>query len=508
MALNRRTFLRSLGLSGLTLGMGIPAAVSSPVASEVAPDLSVIKITGTVRSQGKRIAGVAVTDGISVVVTDTKGNYTLLSNSTAEFVYLSIPRGYEFDHEKGVIKFYQPIVAKNGTFRADFELTKLTGDDRKHTFIVWADPQIQNPTDATQLKTVSAPDTKALVASLGNDALVHGVGCGDLVWDKFDLFPDYKEAVAHVGIPFFQVIGNHDMDIDSRTDEYSTQTFKTHFGPTYYSFNRGEIHYVVLDDVFFLGTSKKYIGYISERQFAWLEQDLAQVKPGSTVVVYVHIPVNTGVKRRNPLEDEPIGGVVANRKELYRMLKPYQAHIMSGHTHFNEKVFEGDSIIEHVHGTVCGAWWTGPICFDGTPNGYGVYEVNGSEIQWYHKPVGHSRDYQFRVYPLGTDKQKPEYFSVNVWNWDPAWKVEWFENGESKGEMFRDVAFDPLSIELHLGLTKPATRGWVEPMLTDHMFFAKPSAPNSKITIQVTDRFRNVYKQDVELSTLTLMTTS
>ena len=78
-------------------------------------------------------------------------------------------------------------------------------------------------------------------------------------------------AFGQVGIPFFQVIGNHDMNLDSRTDDYSARTFSDLFGPTYYSFNRGEVHYVVLDDVFFLGTSKKYIGYISEKQFAWLE---------------------------------------------------------------------------------------------------------------------------------------------------------------------------------------------------------------------------------------------
>src|SRR5690606_37233569 len=180
-------------------------------------------------------------------------------------------------------------------------------------------------------------------------------------------------------------------------------------------------------------------GYIAEQQFTWLEHDLVQVKPGSTVVVSVHIPLNTRVKRRNPHEVEPIGGVVSNRRELYRLLKPYQSHIMSAHTHFNEKVFEGDNVIEHVHGTVCGAWWTGPICYDGTPNGYGVYEVDGSEIKWYHKAVGYDRNHQFRVYPLGSDKQKPEYFSVNVWNWDPAWKVAWFENGEPRGEMFRDI---------------------------------------------------------------------
>lgn len=500
MTLNRRTFIRNLALTGVGLGVSFNFTNANPL--RFFRDLSVVKLTGSVKSEGKGIAGVSVTDGVNVVTTDSKGNYTLNSNASAEFVYISVPRGYAFNHEKGITRFYQKIVPAKGAFKADFNLTKLTVNDSKHNFVVWADPQIQNADDAALLKSQSAPDTQKLVAGYGAEALFHGIGCGDLVWDKFELFPDYKEAVGQTGIPFFQVIGNHDMDLDARSDDYSSKTFKKHFGPSYYSYNRGEVHYIVLDDVFFLGTSKKYIGYIEEQQFAWLEQDLAHVKPGSTVVVAVHIPVNTGAKRREQLAEEPIGGVVANRKELYRILKPYNVHIMSGHTHFNEKVFEGDNIIEHVHGTVCGAWWTGPICYDGTPNGYGVYEVNGSDITWYHKAVGLEKDYQFRIYPVGAVKEKPEFFSVNVWNWDPQWKVEWFEDGRPMGELSREIAFDPWSIALHLGNQKPTRRAWVEPQLTDHMFFARPSTEAKMITVQVTDRFKNVYKKEASLEAL------
>jgi hypothetical protein len=63
---------------------------------------------------------------------------------------------------------------------------------------------------------------------------------------------------------------------------------------------------------------------------------------------------------------------------------------MSGHAHVNEKWEEGN-IIEHNHGAVCGAWWTGPVCSEGTPAGYAVYEVNGSEISWYYKSTGKPR---------------------------------------------------------------------------------------------------------------------
>lgn len=500
MSQKRRTFLKSLGLAGVgyTLSPGLLQA--NPKTPAKGKDLSVITLSGKVRANGRGIAGVAVTDGYNVVLTDTSGRYEFLSNATAEFVYISIPRGYEFNNEKSITRFYERIKPSRGRFKADFELDKLTQDDTRHNFVVWADPQIISKEDGEQLKKESAPDLKKLVSSYPQNTLFHGIGCGDLVWDKFELFDDYQEALAIAGIPFFQVIGNHDMNLEARTDEGSAEKFKELFGPTYYSFNRGEVHYVVLDDVFFIGTAKKYIGYITERQLAWLEQDLANVKPGSTVVVNVHIPVYTNQHVRNKDKEEPIGGVVSNRRELYRILEPYKAHIMSGHTHFNEKVFEGDNIVEHVHGTVCGAWWTGPICYDGTPSGYGVYEVNGSEVQWYYKSTGLPKEHQLRVYPAGTVTDSPEHIAANVWNWDPTWKVEWLEDGKSMGEMQRRTTLDPLSVELHLGAAKPSRHKWVEPQLTDHIFLAKPSAEATKVTVVVTDRFGKVYKEDLKLS--------
>lgn len=488
------------GLAGFTLD--VQALQAAPKVPAKGKDISTVSLNGKVRAQGKGVPGVAITDGMNVTLTDAKGNYELDSNATAEYVYISIPSGYAFNNDKGIAQFFKRITSARGRFKADFALEKLTQDDTRHNFILWADPQTISEADAKQFKEISAPDTRNLIESYGQGALFHGIGCGDLVWDHFELFDDYKEAVATTGIPFFQVIGNHDMDLDARTDDFSAQTFKKLFGPTYYSFNRGEIHYVVLDDVFFIGTAKKYIGYLTEPQLAWLEQDLANVKPGTTVVVSLHIPAYTNQHVRNGDKEESLGGVVANRRELYRLLKPYKAHIMSGHTHFNEKILTSENITEHVHGTVCGAWWTGPICFDGTPSGYGVYEVNGGDIQWFYKSVGYGKEHQLRIYSVGAVKEKPEHLAVNVWNWDPAWTVEWFEDGKSMGRMQQETAFDPLSVELHLGAAKPAKHKWVEPQLTDHMFFAKVSGTAQRVTVQATDRFKNIFREEVDLKEL------
>ena len=490
----RRKFLQSLGLVGLgtALPLSTVEAQNKAKAADQPFNLNPITIKGKVHQNGKGLAGVPVTDGYNIVLTDKAGKYTLNTNATAEFVYLTIPRGYDIPHQNGIAKFFKPIAPSTANQTADFALQKLDRDDTNHNFVVWADPQMINKKDTEQLLTESAPDLKNLVAQYPADTLFHAIGCGDLVWDKFELYDDYKKAVDIAGIPFFQVIGNHDMDIKSRSDDQSSDTFKNLFGPTYYSFNRGEIHYVVLDNVFFIGVAKRYIGYLTEKQLQWLEQDLRQVKPGTTVVVALHIPVDSGNKRRNKLTEESLGGVVSNRAELYRILKPYQAHIMSGHTHICEKVIT-ENAIEHTHGAVCGAWWTGPICTDGTPNGYGVYEVKGSDIKWYYKSTGKDRNHQFRIYPKGSVADRPDEIVVNVWNWDPEWKVTWFENGKSQGSMKQDIGFDPLAVQLHAGDQLPAKHKFVDPTLTDHLFYAKPSAGTKEIKIEVTDRFGQVY---------------
>lgn len=491
--MERRSFLKNFTLAGAFAS--IPG-IKSFAADDKQADIT---IRGMVHSKGKGIANVAITDGKHIVVTDKKGNYELPFSETTEFVYISLPSGYEIPNTNGIAQFHQTISKENpDKSRYDFELTQLHTDDRQHCFVVWADTQMISKKDAEQLKTESAPDLKALVASYPAGTLFHGIGCGDLVWDKFDLFEDYKEAVSLSGVPFYNVIGNHDMDINSRTDDYSAETFKKQFGPTYYSFNRGEIHYVVLDDVFFIGTDKKYIGYITENQLNWLEKDLALVKPGSTVVVSVHIPTNTGAARRTKKPEE-FGGTVSNRKQLYKLLAPYKVHIMSGHTHFNESWQQGN-IIEHNHGTVCGAWWTGPVCSDGTPNGYGVYEVNGSDIKWYYKSTGKPKEHQLRLYGRGMSNHNAEEITANVWNWDEGWKVEWFEDGVAKGTMQQRVELDPWAIELYAGADMPKKHKFVEPTLADHLFYAIPSANANKITVMATDRFGNIYSENLELT--------
>lgn len=488
--MERRNFLRNIGL--------LSAAAAVPVGNVFANRNILFvgnMVRGTVTSNGIGLVNVVVSDGYNLVLTDKNGSYSFETHYNAEFIFISTPSGYEFDAINGIANFYKKIDINNKQQQIDFALSKLKMDDNKHAFIIWGDTQIQSKEDANLLKSISAPDTKALAASLST-VPVHAIAVGDLVFDKFDLFDDYKEAVASVGIPFFQLIGNHDMDYTARTDDGSQATFKSHFGPTYFSFNRGKIHYLVLDDVFFIGSGHRYIGYLTETQLAWLEKDLQYVTKGSTVVVSLHIPTDTAERKRAKAKEEALGGSVSNRQALYDLLKPFKVHIMSGHTHYNEN-WEKDNIMEHNHGTVCGAWWTGPICGDGTPSGYGVYEVEGDEVKWYYKSVGFKKEHQLTIYRRGELGSNPNAVVANVWNFDDKWKVEWFEDGVAKGKMEQIVDLDPAAVALYKGPALPVKHKWVEPNLTQHLFMALPSSTAKELKVKVTDRFGNVYEKNV-----------
>ena len=335
----------------------------------------------------------------------------------------------------------------------------------------------------------TVPDVQATLRALGNPEAV-GIADGDIMFDHLELYPEFERAVSRMGIPFFQVVGNHDLDQEAGTDPGSTQTFCRRFGPRYYSFDRGAVHYVVLDDVFWHGAG--YLGYLGSDQLRWLENDLRFVEVGRPVILACHIPVLGGRHVRTGTRHPAPGISVANRRLLYRLLEPYQAHILTGHTHENEHVFEAGTH-EQVNGTVCGAWWSGPICGDGTPGGYSVYEIRGEEVTWRHKSTGHDFQHQLRVYPRGADPKAPDEIVANVWDWDPEWSVVWYEDGERRGEMARRVGTDPLSEELHRGDELPPRRTWVDPYPVGHLFYAPASHQSREIRVEATDRFGRVY---------------
>lgn len=475
--MKRRRFLQQF--MWLT-GSGLVAGCAKPLAGAGKSAAAGDRLSGKVTAAGQPLANVIVSDGYSVVATDSKGQYALPVNKLARFVFVSTPAGHAFAHENRIVKQYRVIKDLQNKAAVDFQLEPLHQADDHHKFLIWADPQVKNEKDVAKMMTQSVPDVQQLVAQLGAGTLLHGICVGDMVWDAHELFPAYHKAIKDCDVSFFQAIGNHDMDYNQGGDEASDDTFESLFGPTYYSFNRGKAHYVVLDDVYYLGKDRDYKGYINENQLEWLKKDLAFVPKDALLIVSLHIPVYHSVE---------------NKQALYDILAPFkQVHIMSGHTHWNSNNIK-DNIYEHVHGTVCGAWWTGPVCEDGCPDGYAVYDVKGTELQWYYKSTGHPKEHQLSLYvkkAAGGDQ-----LVANVWNWDKEWKVNWSIDGKDQGALQPHPGNDPLAEALYAGPTLPAGRHFVEPHLTEHLFVGELPAGYGKINVTATDRFGNVYTAQV-----------
>jgi hypothetical protein len=489
---SRRSFLRALGVTLAGTALHPERVLADPYRPWTPSRTGAsVRVTGRVTAAGRGLAGVRVSDGFGVARTGPDGRYELLSQAHRPFVQLSVPAGHAIPtHATGTGACYRPLRPDAaGEATADFDLERLAVDDTRHVALIMPDVQTQNEFEMGRYHGETVPDVQATVRALG-EREVFGVSAGDIMFDDLDLFPRYEEAVAQMGVPFFQVVGNHDLDFDGETDEATTATFSRHFGPRYYSFDRGDVRYVVLDDVLYHGSG--YIGYLDHDQLRWLENDLADLEAGSTVIVVTHIPV-VGTRHEREGERRPSeAGSINNREVLYRLLEPYAAHVVAGHTHENDHRF-GDGVHEHVSGTVCGAWWSGDICGDGTPNGYSVYEVEGSEVRWRYKSTGHPDDHQLRVYARGADPAAPGEIVANVWDADPEWRIVWYEGGDRRGGMRARPGADPRSVIEHTGPDLPERRSWVDPYPTRHLYRAAVPERQGPITVEATDRFGRVY---------------
>ncbi len=474
--MNARIF-QTLSMTALCMTMASAAA-----------DAEVL-LKGKVEAEGRGLPGVVVSDGRNCAVTDAKGRYELAAMDDSRFVFVSTPSGYLPQVEKGTVPVFYKEIKGEGTY--DFTLGKNPVDDRKHVCLVQSDVQLISE-ENLEVYDVLLDDMMAYRENFkGMD--VFGLDCGDIVGDTPALFAPYTKTASQLDMPVYRAIGNHDMDYYGRTFETSYRTFEDNFGPACYSFNRGEVHYVVINNNFYIGRDYFYIGYVDEKTFRWLEQDLSYVPEGSTLIVAMHMPSRLTPDRKPFSYDYGnLADQTVNASALHALLAPYATHIISGHMHYNLNICFSDNLMEHNTAAVCGTWWCTDVCLDGTPAGYGVYEIDGSDVKWIYKSSGYPSDYQARVYLPGASDEYPDCVIANVWNYDDKWTVEWLENGKVMGEMEKFTGFDPYS-KLMCQDKEKIKYEWIGPTRTEHLFKAVPSDPSAKIEVRITDRFGNVY---------------
>lgn len=507
-------------------------------------------VYGIVSSAGVGVENVVVSDGAEVTVTNEKGIYQLKSAKKWGYVFISVPSGYEVPSVGVLPQFHRAL--KNSADvveRADFKLEKVDGQDSYKIFML-GDMHLANRTgDLGQFAQFTSDLTDYMTRHKGEK--MYALTLGDMTWDLYwysnsYYFPQYLNTVNSQikNLQIFHTMGNHDNDFQTRSDYDAAVKYVDQICPTYYSFNIGKVHYVVMDDIdcssYDGSTSRNYVKSLSAEQLDWLAKDLSHVAKTTPVVVAMHAqvfyPTTSGFK----IDHDQV-----NTLRLFDILDGYTVRFVTGHTHklFNvtpdAPIVDGHNFREYNSGSVCASWWWSGnltpgihIGTDGTPGGYGIWDVTGTDFQCLYKSTGWPEEYQFRSYDLNnvhfsmadvplmpsdiSASVKNAYMQyvnaypqnndnevlINIWNWNSDWTLSVVDENHKTLPYTEVWAYDPLhiaalSVKRFNNAGLKSTPWFITDKFT-HFFKVKADDADTDLVITVKDEFGNEWTENMQ----------
>lgn len=513
--------------------------VKKPVVSKPLP---IDSIHGTLTDvEGHPVPGVVVSDGASCVVTDMNGCYRMRRDSHAHFVFYTVPSWCQVPTHSATDRtayFYQPLVKRRRQY--NFTLTRLpNGKEDVYTMIVIGDPQVTNAinpfytspddnpvaqTDIERFTHETMVDIRQTITQLPVHMPVYGLSMGDDVqyYGGYNdsLQAQIRAALGSSDMRLFSVIGNHDQDGNA----LFRRKWEESWGPTDYSFDRGNEHYVCLNNVQFTHKQSYYSpGELTDRQMRWLRQDLALTPKDKRVVLCYHVPFTFGCSPSKKARPVPFaaeeGHYTSGRlSELLRLLNTFSGYeLFCGHTHFainHETDLDGQHLIEHCHAAACGNIWQSNINLCGTPNGYYVYTFGEHGIaNCHYKGTFWNAHQQMTLFRVDTDFNGESYANdwnlprhenmimANVFNADSRWSVTVVENGfEYPMHHISSRGQDAFAAGYHHKYIKAMPFRFVSKanayLLMNHLFYYKPIDPHANFVVRAHDPYGNVYEAD------------
>ena len=505
-------------------------------------------VFGLVSSEEGPVANVVVSDGTEVTVTDDKGIYELKSAKKWGYVFISVPSGYEVAAEGVFPQFYQTLKgAADVVEQKDFKLTKVDGQDRYKLFLL-GDMHLANRTNDAAQFTQFTTDLNAYMAQHSGQKM-YALTLGDMTWDLYwyknnYALPQYRETINRQvkNLQIYHTMGNHDNDFMTTSDYDAAVKYVDCIGPTFYSFNIGQVHYVVMDNIdcsAYDGTdSRNYVKKLSNEQLKWLAKDLAYVDKSTPLLVAMHAQIYKPTSTGFAFDHDS-----ANTEALLAALDGYEVHFVTGHTHkvYNitpdDDVVKGRDIHEHNSGAICASWWWSGnltpgvhVSIDGAPGGYAIWDIDGTDFAWLYKSTGWPEEYQFRSYDLNNvsfsmddvpnipsnvliqlaykkyvnayPENSDNEVLIKIWNWNSNWELSVVDERGKTLEYTPVWAYDPLHIAAlsvprfnNSGIT--STPSFVTESATN-FFKVKADDADVDLTITVKDEFGHTWTEEMQ----------
>jgi C terminal of Calcineurin-like phosphoesterase/N terminal of Calcineurin-like phosphoesterase len=503
--------------------------------------------SGGSRQAGERgIEGILVSNGRDAVRTNADGRYQLPIDDEA-VIFVIKPPGYRvpLDPTTKLPRFsyvHQPNgspehlklrfrgVDPTGPLPAsvDFPLIR-EAEPQKFDVILFTDPQ---PESQAELDFVRDDLVNALVGSKA----AFGITAGDILFDDLSMYDRHNRIVGQIGVPWWNIGGNHDLNFEAPDLRYSRETFKRVYGAPYYAFHYGRALFLMLDNVNYLGPDPsqpdrggKYEGRLGERQLTFIANVLRETPKDTLIVACMHIPLKTYLNPADPSVN------TAERSEFLQLIGARPAVSFAGHTHTTEHHYfdleGGGQHHHHVLTAVSGSWWSGPFDFrgiacalsrDGSPNGYHVLSVDGASYETrfvaakepqgrktrimldsvFHR-AGRELERDFRMgqllgSPIPVEALYAAEVVVNVFDGGPKTKVDLVIGDGTPVAMKHDRRPDPLAHELFLR-NEATKKPWVKAEMSSHIWSARlPAglrAGTYTLNILVRDEYGHGYSE-------------
>jgi C terminal of Calcineurin-like phosphoesterase/N terminal of Calcineurin-like phosphoesterase/Calcineurin-like phosphoesterase len=498
------------------------------------------------------VAGVMVSNGMDVVKTAADGSWSLPVRD-GDSVFVVKPAGWALPVDPATnlphfayvhapdgspdLGFRFAGVAPTGPLPASIDFGLHRQDEpAKFDAVLFTDPQPESLNEVGYIRD-------DVVSVVDGAAAAFGVTHGDIMFDDLSYYPRYNRIIGTIGLPWFNVRGNHDMNLEAPDNIHAGETFKRVFGARWLAFQYGGATFILLDNVEYLGTDPtkpngfgKYQGNFGERQLGFVRNVLANVPRDSLVVVSFHIPLRT-------LADSTPANNTIDMKDFLGAIGTHPNTVsFCGHTHTNEHWYfsaaEGYPAGTHHHhilAAVSGSWWSGPfdargipmaLQSDGSPNGFHILSVDGAAYTTTLVPAHDPARGQMRVMldsqvhgpdpevirdfhtgallagPIGVDQVRSSRLVVNVFDGGPRSKVEVSVGGRPYRTLTRVERLDPFVVEVY-ARNQASKKPWVQAGRSSHIWQgglpADLGAGTHRVAVRATDEYGRVHATSMVL---------